>query len=102
VKMAAPCRSPALRIRRARSQGDRLRVTGTVAKRAGKRVRIRLRCGGTRTGKMAKRPRPGRWTATLRLRGKCASARRAKLRATYPGGGDFRPAARGRRVTLRP
>jgi hypothetical protein len=100
VKMAAPCRAPALRIRRARAEGDRLRVSGTVAKRAGKRVRVQLRCGGARTAKAAKRPRPGRWSATLRLRGKCATARRARLRATYPGGGDFRPSVRGRRLTL--
>jgi hypothetical protein len=100
VKMSAPCRAPALRIRHARAEGGRLRVSGTVAKRAGKRVRVQLRCAGARMAKAAKRPRPGRWSATLKLRGKCATARRARLRATYPGGGDFRPAARGRRLTL--
>jgi hypothetical protein len=100
VRMAAPCRAPALRIRRTRASGGSLVVRGTVARRARKRVRVQLRCGGTRVAKTAKRPRPGRWTATLRLRGKCASARRARLRATYPGGGDFRPAARRRRLSF--
>ena len=100
VKMVAPCRSPALRIRRARVRGGHLVVRGTVAKQAGKRVRVQLRCGGTRVGRAAKRPRPGRWIARLRLRGKCASADRARLRAAYRGGGAFKRAVRTRRVPL--
>jgi hypothetical protein len=98
--MAAPCRSPALRIRRARARNGRLIVSGTLAKKARKRVRVQLRCGKTRVGKATKRPRRGRWTARLKLRGKCAGGRRASLRAAYPGGGDFKPAVRRRRVTL--
>jgi hypothetical protein len=101
VRMKAPCRSPALRIGRARAAGGRLAVAGTVAKRARSQVRVQLRCGGTRVQKAARRPRPGRWRARLRLRGACANARRARLRVRYPGGGDFRPAARGRGVALR-
>ena len=100
VKMKAPCRSPGLRIRRARADGGRVIVSGTVAKRARKKVRVQLRCGRTRVGKAAKRPRPGRWIASLRLRGKCASADRARLRAAYPGGGAFKRAVRARRVPL--
>jgi hypothetical protein len=100
VRMAAPCRSPALRIRRARASGARLVVRGTVARRAGRKVRVVLRCGGTRVTTAAKRPRPGRWTATLRRRGACAGAGRARLRVAYPGGGDFRPAVRRRGVKL--
>jgi hypothetical protein len=100
VKMVAPCRSPALRIRRARVRGGRLVVRGTVAKQAGKRVRVQLRCGETRVGRAARRPRPGRWIARLKLRGSCGSADRAKLRAAYPGGGAFKRAVRARRVAL--
>ena len=100
VRMAAPCRSPALRIRRARASGGRLVVRGTVARRAGRKIRVVLRCGGTRVTKAAKRPRPGRWTASLTRRGACSTRRRARLRVAYPGGGDFKPAVRRRRVTL--
>jgi hypothetical protein len=100
VRMKAPCRSPALRIRRARAAGGRLAVAGTVAKRARKPLRVQVRCGRKRAARVAKRPRPGRWKATLELPGACASARRARLRVRYPGGGDFRPAVRRRRVTL--
>jgi hypothetical protein len=100
VRMAAPCRAPALRIRRTRASGGSLVVRGTVARRARKRVRVQLGCGGTRVTKAAKRPRPGRWAATLARRGACAGPGRARLRAAYPGGGDFKPAVRRRRVTL--
>jgi hypothetical protein len=100
VKMAAPCRDPALRIRRVRAKGARLTVSGTVAKRAGKRVRVRIRCGGTRVTETARRPRAGRWTVTLKRRGACADAGRGRLRVAYPGGGNFRPAVRRRQVTL--
>jgi hypothetical protein len=102
VRMAAPCRAPALRIRRTRASGGSLVVRGTVARRARERVRVQLRCGGTRVTKTAKRPRPGRWTVKLKKRGACADAGRARLRVAYPGGGDFRPAVRRLRVTLRP
>jgi hypothetical protein len=100
VRMKAPCRSPRLRIRRARASSARLVVRGTVARRAGRKVRVVLRCGGTRVTKAAKRPRPGRWTATLTRRGSCAGPGRARLRVAYPGGGDFKPAVRRRRVML--
>jgi hypothetical protein len=100
VRMTAPCRSPALRIRRARASGGRLVVGGSVARRAGRKVRVVLRCGGTRVKKAAKRPRPGRWTATLTRRGACVGPGRARLRVVYPGGGDFKPAVRRRWVTL--
>jgi hypothetical protein len=101
VRMAAPCSNPALRIRRARASGGRLVVRGSVARRAAKKVRVVLRCGATRVTRAAKRPRPGRWSATLTRRGACASPGRARLRVLYPGGGDFKPAVRRRRVTLR-
>jgi hypothetical protein len=89
-----------LRIRRARAAGGRLAVAGTLATRAREPLRVRVRCGGTRAAKAARRPRPGRWTATLELPGGCANARRARLRVSYPGGGDFKPAVRRRRVPL--
>jgi hypothetical protein len=101
VRMAAPCRRPRLKFRRVRARDGRLVVRGSIAKRATKRVRVKLRCGGTRVARTARRPRRGRWGTTLRLRGRCANASRARLRVTYAGGGNFRPAFRRRKVALR-
>jgi hypothetical protein len=100
LRMAAPCKRPALKVKRVRESGGRLIVRGTIARQAGNKVRVALRCGRTRVARAARRPRPGRWTATLRLRGRCASAGRAGLRVSYPGGGNFRSAVRRRSVSL--
>jgi hypothetical protein len=100
LRMAAPCKRPALKLERVRESGGRLIVRGAIARRAGNKVRVALRCGRTRVARAARRPRPGRWAATLRLRGRCATASRAELRVSYPGGGDFSPAVRRRSVTL--
>ncbi|MEX1142772.1 MAG: hypothetical protein WD993_02115 [Thermoleophilaceae bacterium] len=104
VSMRKPCRNPRLRIRRVRERGNRLVVRGTTAKRARKRVNVVLRCGKGKQGRVvsrARRKRPGRWGTAVKLRGRCASARRAKLRVRYPGGGPFKSAVAKRRVTLR-
>jgi hypothetical protein len=102
VRMRRPCRSPGLRVRRLRLRagGLRLVVRGTVARQARKRLRVVVRCGGKGIRERTRRPRRGRWSVALKV-GRCAGARRAELRVRYPGGGDFRPAARGRRVSLR-
>ncbi|NLT06179.1 MAG: hypothetical protein GXY03_07690 [Solirubrobacterales bacterium] len=101
VAMVKPCRPPKLRLRRVRAAGQRLVVRGTIARRAAGRIAVAARCGKARNTRRAKRPRKGRWAAALRLPRACGSARRAKLRVVYRGGGAFRPAARGRTVTLR-
>jgi hypothetical protein len=100
VRMAAPCRAPRLKLGRVSASDGRLVVSGRIAKRAGKKVRVALRCGATRLTRTARRPRPGRWVARLRLSGGCADGGRARLRVSYQGGGDFRSAVRNRRVNL--
>jgi len=100
VKMIKPCKRPRLKIKRVREVGNRLVVVGTKAKAAKKRVKVTLRCGGTRVAKLAKRRGPGRWAVALRLRGRCADASRAKLRASYPGGGQFKSDVRRRTIAL--
>jgi hypothetical protein len=100
VTMRKPCRRPLLRVRRIRAGATRLVVRGTVRPRARKRITVTVRCGATRVAKRASRPGPRRWRAALPLRGRCASARKAKLRVSYPGGGDFRIGVLERTVTL--
>jgi hypothetical protein len=100
VTMRKPCRRPLLILRRLKAQGGDFVVRGTVRPKATKRISVALRCGSTRVAKAAGRSKPGRWGTALKLRGRCASARKGKLRVSYPGGGDFRIAVRKRTVTL--
>jgi hypothetical protein len=71
-----------------------------VRPKATKKISVALRCGPTRVAKAARRPRANRWGTALKLRGRCATAPKAKLRVSYPGGGDFRIVVRKRTVTL--
>jgi hypothetical protein len=103
VKIGMPCgkrKSAALRISRASWEDDRLTVRGRVRKAARKRVKVTASCGPTTVSRRAE-PRRGRWKTTLSLRGRCASARSAKLTARYPGGPKLRRAADARRVSKR-
>ncbi len=101
VNMVKPCARPKLRIRQTGVRGNRLVVRGTIARAAAKRkIKVTLRCGGTRVAKRARRAGARRWVAALRLRGACAEASRGRLRVGYPGGGPFRNAVRRRAVSL--
>ena len=100
VKMVKPCKRPGLRVKRVRVSGNRVQVRGTIARSAKKKVRVVVRCGKTRIVKGARHPRSRRWRTTLKLRGRCAGASRAKLRVSYPGGGKFAPALRRRSIAL--
>jgi hypothetical protein len=100
VKIPKPCKRPGLRVRSARVEGERLVVAGTLAKAARKRVRVVLRCDKTRVAKRARRAGPRRWVAALPLRGACGDGGRAKLSASYPGGGKFATATRRRAIRL--
>jgi hypothetical protein len=103
VKIGMPCgerKRAALRIAKASWRGDRLTVQGKVRKAARKRVIVTATCGRTTISKRVK-PRRGRWSMTLELRGRCASARRATVTARYPGGPKLRRATTARRVGKR-
>jgi hypothetical protein len=100
VGIVKPCKRPNLKIRRLRASGGSLAVRGTIARRATGKIAVSARCGKTRVAKRAKRPRKGRWATTLKLRGACADAARAKVRIAYAGGGAYRATTRNRRVTL--
>ncbi len=100
VTMAKACKPSRLKIKRVRASGDRLIVRGAIARGAKKRVTVALRCGKTRVAKRARRIGPNRWRTALALRGRCADASRAKLRAAYPGSGPFAATARKRTVRL--
>jgi hypothetical protein len=98
--MANPCKRPRFRLLRVRVRGDRVVAVGALRKGARKRVRAALRCGKARTVRRARRTGPRRWAVSLPLRGRCATAARARLRVAYPGGGRFATAARKRAVRL--
>ena len=100
VKMVKPCKRPGLKLKRVRVSGDRVQVRGTIARSAKKRVKVVVRCGKTRIAKGARHPRSRRWKTTLKLRGRCTDASKAKLRVSYPGGGKFAPALRKRSIAL--
>ena len=100
VNMVKPCKKPGLKVKRIRVSGNRVQVRGTIARSAKKRVKVVVRCGKTRIAKSAKHPRSRRWKTTLKLRGRCTGAGRAKLRVSYPGGGKFAPALRRRSIAL--
>jgi hypothetical protein len=100
VRMIKPCARPHLKIKRLRAQGGSLVVAGTIAKAARGRIAVAARCGKTVLAKRAKRPRKGRWAATLKLRGACADASRARVRIAYVGGGAYKATARKRDVNL--
>jgi hypothetical protein len=100
VRMANPCKRAGLKIGKVRARGNRVAVIGRIAKGARKRVRVVLRCAKTRVVKRAKRTGPRRWRTALPRRGRCAGARRAKLRVVYPGGGRFANTVRKRNVRL--
>jgi hypothetical protein len=101
VSMVKPCTRPKLKIGRTATRGNRLVVRGTIARAAVKRkIKVTLRCGGTRVSKRARRAGARRWVVSLKRRGGCAGASRGKLRASYPGGGKFRAAVRRRSVGL--
>ncbi len=99
VTMPKPCKRPGLKIKRVRANGNRLVVRGTLARAARLRPRAVLRCGKTRVKSRARRVAPTRWRVSLKL-ARCAGAKRAKLRVTYPGGGEFAIAVRKRSVRL--
>ena len=99
VTLPKPCKRPGLKIKRVRLSGNRLVVRGTLAKTARLRPRAVLRCGKARVKSRARRVAPKRWRVSLKL-ARCAGARRAKLRVTYPGGGVFATATRKRSVRL--
>jgi hypothetical protein len=101
VTMRKPCRRPLIRIRRIAKGESRIAVRGTIRPKATKRLSVSLRCAGTRVARRAARRSGKRWTAALRLRGRCASARKARLRVSYPGGGDFRIGVVKRTLSLR-
>jgi hypothetical protein len=101
VRIKTPCakrRAARLRVRSARWRGRRLTVSGRISRLARRPVRVTARCAGTRVSRRA-RPRAGRWRATLRLPARCARTRRARLTATYPGGGSLRRATAARPLT---
>lgn len=100
VDMIKPCRRPMIVLRRIKASSGKLVVRGTIRRKATKGLKVRMSCGGTRVVKTAARPRPGRWATSLKRKGACANARKAKLRVSYPGGGDFRIAVRKRNVKL--
>jgi hypothetical protein len=99
VTMPKPCKRPGLKIKRVALRGDRLVVRGTLARAARLRPRAVLRCGKARVKTRARRVAPRRWRVSLKL-ARCAGAKRAKLRVTYPGGGVFAAATRKRSVRL--
>jgi hypothetical protein len=102
VNMRKPCRRPLVVFRKIQPSTSVLVVRGTIRPKATKRLRVSLRCGKTRIAKTANRPRRGRWATRIKRKGACATSRKAKLRVSYPGGGDFRIAIRKRNVKLPP
>jgi hypothetical protein len=99
VDMVKPCRRPMIRFKRIRPSAGGLVVRGTMRPKADKPLKATFGCGGKRVVKRASR-RAGRWAVSFRRTGACADARKAKLRVSYPGGGDFRIAVRKRNVKL--
>jgi hypothetical protein len=85
--------------KRIRASATRLVVRGTIRPKATKPLKVSLRCAKTRVTKTAKR-RKGKWAVSIGRKGACAGARKAKLKVSYPGGGDFRIAVRKRNVKL--
>jgi len=102
VNMRKPCRRPLVVFRKIARSERVVVVRGTIRPKATKRLKVSLRCGKTRITKTANRPRRGRWATRLKRNGACADGRKAKLKVTYPGGGDFRIAVRKRNVKLPP
>lgn len=100
VNMRKPCRRPLVVFRKIRASASKLVVKGTIRPKATKRLRVSMRCGKTRITKTANRPRKGRWAASIKRKGACAAARKATLKVSYPGGGDFRIAVRKRNLKL--
>jgi hypothetical protein len=103
IKIGMPCakrKRAALSVASASWRGNRLTVSGRVAKAATRRIRVAAACGRTTVSTRAK-PRRGRWKATLTLRGQCAGARRARVTVRYPGGPKVRGATAARRVSKR-
>jgi hypothetical protein len=99
VDMIKPCRRPLIVFRTIKASASRLVVRGTIRKKADKPLKVTLRCGSKGVTKRASR-RGTRWAVGIKRTGACADARKAKLRVTYPGGGDFRIAVRKRSVRL--
>jgi hypothetical protein len=103
VRMRTPCprrRSARLTVRKTSWEGNELTVAGRVAKTARKQLRVTARCGKAHVTKRAK-PRQGRWRTTFTLVGRCASARRVRVTASYPGGPGVKRATAVRRVVKR-
>ncbi len=103
VRMGTPCpkkRAARLRVGKTRWSSNRLMVSGRVAKAARKRLRVTARCGRKSVSRRVK-PKRGRWKTTLKMRGRCARARRAKVTVRYPGGAKVKKAAAARRVRKR-
>jgi hypothetical protein len=90
-RIATAClRSPGLRVRSARRTGRTVVVRGTLAKNSRARVRVALRCGAT-TRRASAAPRKGRWTVKVTLKGRCLTARSAKLGASVRAQGTLGP-----------
>jgi hypothetical protein len=106
VRMRTPCpkkknkKAAGLRLGKAKWQGERLTVSGRVAKAATKRVTLTASCGKATVSRRVK-PKRGSWKAILELPSRCAGASRAKVTATYPGGPKLKRATAARRVTRR-
>jgi hypothetical protein len=106
VRMRTPCpkkqnkKAARLRLGKAKWQGERLTVSGRVAKAATRRVTVKASCGKATVSRRVK-PKRGSWKAILALPSRCAGASRAKVTATYPGGPKLKRATAARRVTRR-
>ncbi len=100
TSIGTPCKkkSPKLKLGKVARSGNRLLVTGSVAKAAKGRLEVGARCAGKAVSKRAK-PKRGRWRTTLRLPGRCADGRMLEVTARYAGGAGFAAAAVRARTT---
>jgi len=98
VAIKKPCRKrPArLRVGPARWSGDKLSVRGRIAPTASRRLRVTVRCRGSKrsVSKGARSGMRGTWKATLTLGPRCGSARRARVIVRHAGGASVTRAVR--------
>lgn len=104
VRMVTPCarkRKARLRAGKVSWRGRKLVVRGRMAGTASKRVRVAVRCaGGGRVSRLV-RPKRGRIRTTVKLRGRCANARRGRVILRYSGGPRVKRATYSRKVRKR-
>jgi hypothetical protein len=103
VRMKTPCpdeRKSRLRVGKASWSGQKVTVSGRIARAAKGKVRVTVRCGD-RTVRGAAPVRRGRWRTTINTAGRCASHDRARIVARYPGRGNLAKANATRTVTIR-